>query len=292
MSSFSKNKVAYMYLLITFLAWGSLYVVSKFVLDKIPVITVSFIRYVIAGAVLYFILKQKKLKSIQQQDYKYVFLIGFLGYFVSMATQLLGTKLTSASLAALVNSVNPVMIMLFAVVILKERLTLKKAVCGILAIAGVYIIVGGVDGRGQIWGILISIFSVVLWSWVSVAVRKITQKYDALQITTYAIIIAAICTMPFSLWELSVSSDVQFDGSVMLAILYIGLVCTALSHVLWNKSLSMIEAGTCSLFYPLQPMVAVLLGGIFLGESISANFVFGAILIICGVMFSIIGSKE
>jgi len=289
MSSFSKNKMAYIYLLITFFAWGSLYVISKFVLDKIPVVTVSFIRYVIAGTVLYFILKQRKLKAIQQQDYKYVFLIGFLGYFVSMATQLLGTKLTNASLASLVNSINPVMIMLFAVIILKERLTLKKIVCGVLAITGVYIIVGGIDGHGQMWGVGISIFSVILWSWVSVVVRKITQKYDPLQITTYAIIIAAICTMPFSIWELNVSSKVQFDGSVVLSMLYIGLVCTALSHVLWNKSLSMIEAGTCSLFYPLQPMVAVLLGGIFLGENITVNFVFGAILIVGGVIFSIVG---
>jgi drug/metabolite transporter (DMT)-like permease len=297
MSVFTKEKMknknkAYLYLLITFFAWGSLYVVSKFVLGKIPIITISFLRYVIAGMILLILLKQRKLKKIEKQDYKYVFSIGFLGYFVAIGAQLLGTKLSNASLASLVNSMNPIVIMLFAIFILKEKLTINKIVCGILAIVGVYIIVGGVDGSSQILGISVSIFSVFLWSYVSVIIRKITQKYDSLQITTYGIIIAAICTMPFSIWELTVNPDVQFDRSVILSMLYIGGVCTAVAHVLWNKSLSLMEAGACSLFYPLQPMVAIFLGWLFLGESISMNFVLGAILIIGGVLFSIMGKQE
>lgn len=282
----TETKKAYIYLLFTFFAWGSLYVVSKFVLGKIPVITLSCLRYVIAGSVLYLLLRQRKLQKIAREDYKYVFLIGFLGYFMAIGLQLLGTKLSSASLASLVNSMNPVVIMLFAVFILKEQLTVKKVVCGLLAIAGVYIIAGGAGGSGQLPGIIISIISVILWSWVCVMVRKVTQKYDALQVTAYAIIVAAFCTLPFSVWELSVT-PVELDVSAVLSIFYIGLICTGLSHLLWNKSLSMLEAGTCSLFYPLQPLTAALLGFLFLGESISLNFVLGAVLIIGGVIFSI-----
>ncbi|MBP2642392.1 MAG: DMT(drug/metabolite transporter) superfamily permease [Firmicutes bacterium] len=249
-----KNETkAYIYLLVTFFTWGSLYVVSKFVLGKIPVITLSFLRYVISGAVLWPVLQQRKLKKIDKKDYKYVFGIGFWGYFVAIGAQLLGTKLSNASLAALVNSMNPVVIMLFAVVLLKEKLTLKKVVCGITAIIGVYIIVG-----------------------------------DAFQITTYGIVVAAICTLPFSVWEIMITPAIQFDGSIVVSLLYIAIVCTALAHVLWNKSLSLIEAGTCSLFYPMQPLVAVFLGWALLGESISINFVMGAVLIIGGVFVSLI----
>lgn len=284
-----KNETkAYIYLLVTFFTWGSLYVVSKFVLGKIPVITLSFLRYVISGAVLWPVLQQRKLKKIDKKDYKYVFGIGFWGYFVAIGAQLLGTKLSNASLAALVNSMNPVVIMLFAVVLLKEKLTLKKVVCGITAIIGVYIIVGGGDSTGQLLGVLISIVSVIIWSWVAVVVRKVTQKYDAFQITTYGIVVAAICTLPFSVWEIMITPAIQFDGSIVVSLLYIAIVCTALAHVLWNKSLSLIEAGTCSLFYPMQPLVAVFLGWALLGESISINFVMGAVLIIGGVFVSLI----
>lgn len=57
-------KMAYLYLLITFCAWGSLYVVSKFVLGKIPVFTVSFLRYIIAGTALYIILNKESQKKL------------------------------------------------------------------------------------------------------------------------------------------------------------------------------------------------------------------------------------
>lgn len=289
----TNKKIAYLYLIITFCAWGSLYVVSKFVLGKVPTFTVSFLRYLISGCILLLVLRTKKLKKIEKQDYKYIFLIGFVGYFMSMTIQFMGTKLSNASLSSLVNSLNPITIMIFAAIILKEKLTLKKVFCIVLAIIGVYIIIGGVSGNGQvIWGILMSVTSVITWSFVSVMIRRVTQKYDVLQITTYGIVIAAICTLPCSGYELATTANVQFDWKVILALLYMGLVCTAIAHVLWNKSLSLIEAGTCSLFYPLQPMVSVLLGVIFLGESITMKFILGALLIIGGVVFSLVGNKN
>lgn len=285
-----KKTTAYFYLLITFFAWGSLYVVSKFVLGKVPPFTVSFIRYLIAGTALFFILKKRKHGKIEKQDYKYIFLIGFVGYTLATSAQLLGTKYSNASLASLINSMNPISIMILAAIILKEKLTVKKVVCIIMSIIGVYTIIGSVNGNVQVLGILISVFAVLTWSVMSVYVRKVTQKYDAIQITTYGIIVAAFCTLPLSAIELA-NTYVQFDWSIILWLLYMGLVCTALAHVLWNKSLSILEAGTCSSFYPLQPMVAVFLGWIFLGEKMNVNFIIGAVLIIAGVLFSLIEPK-
>ena len=289
----SNKKMAYLYLIITLCAWGSLYVVSKFVLAKVPTFTVLFIRYFVAGIVLFFVLKRRKVSKIEKQDYKYVFFIGFVGYFLSIVSQFLGTKFTNASLASLINSTNPIFIILFAVFILKEKLTLQKVICVIVALAGTYIIIGGGSTSGHALGILLSVISVILWSLMTVIVRKITQKYNALQITTYAIIIAGICSLPFSTYELIVIPNIDiFDPIVMLSLLYIGLVCTALSHVLWNKSLSMIEAGSCSLFYPIQPMVSVLLGWSLLGENITMRFALGAVLIIGGILFSVVGNQN
>jgi drug/metabolite transporter (DMT)-like permease len=184
------------------------------------------------------------------------------------------------------------MIILFAVPINKEKLTVKKVVCVILAVIGVYIIIGGIDGNGQILGILISICSVILWSFASVTVRRVTQKYDPFQITTYGIIGGFIFSFPVAAYELMTTGNVQFDFKVILSLIYMGLICTALAHVLWNKSLSILEASTCSLFYPVQPMVAGLLGWMFLREDININFIVGAVLIIGGVLTSIVNKRK
>lgn len=289
----SNKGLAYIYLTITVSAWGSLYVVSKFVLGHVPTFTILFLRYLVAGIALLLILRTREPEKIERQDYKYIVMIGFVGYFLSVAAQLLGTKLSNVSLASLINSMNPVFIILFAVPVLKEKITVSKLISVTAAVAGAYIIIGGVGNGGAMIGIIVSIFSVLTWSLMTVLVRRVTQKYDALVVTTYSILVALACTLPVLIYELLTTPHVQlFDPATISSILYMGLVCTALSHVLWNKSLSMIEAGSCSLFYPLQPMVAVSLGGLFSGEKMSITFLMGAVLIIGGVLFSVLAGRR
>ena len=189
---------AYLYLLTNFSLWGCLYVLSKFVLDKLPLFTVACLRYVIAVAVLLTVVHVRKLGKIEKGDWKYVFMVGFLGYFLSLGAQLIETKLSNASLASLVNSTNPVFIMVMAAVLLKEKLTVRKILSILLALAGDYIILGGGAAGAQWAGIVISFFSVVLWSFVSVYVRKITQKYPPLLVTAYGMLVAAVCNLPIA----------------------------------------------------------------------------------------------
>ena len=286
------NKIAYLYLLITFTAWGSLYVVSKFVLGKVPTFTTSFIRSAIAAIVLNIALKQRKVAKISPEDYKYIFIIGFFGYFISMGTQFIGTKLTNASLASLINSMNPITITLLASLILKEKISPRNVISILVLLIGVRILIGDINDNVYIGGILFSLLSVFIWSLVSVLIRKVTRKYNPIQITAYGITMGAVFNLPVSMYEIYTTPDIEFDAGVIIATIYMGLVCTALAHLLWNKSLSMLDAGVCSLFYPIQPLVATLLGIIFLNEAINKNFIIGGLLIVGAVVFNIIGNVK
>lgn len=280
-------KIGYLYLLLTFTIWGSLYVVSKFVLNKLPVFTVSFLRFFIAGIAMYLFMRRKKFPEIQKKDYRYIALIGFCGYFIAIGAQLLGTQLVGASVASLVNSLNPIVIIFVAAIVLKEKLTWQKISGVILSLVGVYLIIGGSTG-GVLLGILVSLFSVVVWSIVSVFMRKITQKYDPVQITTYGILIAAACNLPIAITQTAVSGKLSLDFPAVLSLLYMGIVCTGFAHFLWNKSLSMLPAGNCSLFYPIQPVTSVMFGVIFLRESLTSKMIIGGLLIIIGIIFCLV----
>lgn len=273
---------AYFYLIGNFSLWGCMYVLSKFVLDKLPVFTVAFSRYLIAIIVLFTIVRIKKLRKIEKHDRKYIFMVGFLGYFLSLGAQLIGTKLSGASMASLVNSTNPVFIMVIAAMLLKEKLTAKKILSVLISLIGVYIILGGGSGESQTMGILISFFSVILWAFVSVYVRKITRKYPPLLVTAYGMGVAAACNFPIAVVELFTVEQIGLDGSAVAALLVMGVFCTAVAHLMWNQALSMLEAGTCSAFYPIQPLVSVVLGIIFLHEKMTFSFVIGSLLIIIG----------
>ena len=121
-------KKSYVYLLTTFMLWGSLYVVSQFVLGKIPTFTVAMFRYLIAFIALSLISLKSEKEKIEKSDYKYFFIMGFIGYFISVDCQLLGTKIAGGSMASLINSLNPVIISVMAMIILNEKLEMNKIV--------------------------------------------------------------------------------------------------------------------------------------------------------------------
>ena len=277
----TQRKMAYACLTVTFMLWGSLFVVSKYVLGKLPTFTISFFRFAIAYIALSLI-QRDKAAQIEKKDIPYLFLIGIGGYFIAVGAQLLGTKYAGASLASLLNALNPITMTLFATVFLHERLTMKKIAGLLLALAGVYAILGG-SGSKNTTGIALSLFAVLLWSAVSVLMRKITQKYDSMQVTRHGIGIAALCYLPVSICETISAGQLQIDISCVLSLLYMGAICTGIAYFLWNKSLSVLEAGTCSAFYPLQPLVSAALGMLLLNEQTGLAFWIGSILIMAGI---------
>ena len=286
-----QEKLVYLYLFLTFFLWGSLYVASKYVLDKVPPFTVSLVRYAVAFLLLFAFIRIKKYRPIEKKDYKYIFVIGFLGYFVALVLQLLGTKYSSASFASLINSLNPIVIMIMAALLLNEKLTFQKITGLTLGLAGVYAVLGGVHGGDMRAGIALSLVSVLLWSFVSILIRKISHRYPPLLITAWSMGVALACTLPVSAVELA-RSPVVWDGGVVLALLYMGVMCTCVAHLLWNESLSLVEAGTCSAFYPVQPLSATALGTLLLGESVSLSFWVGTALILMGVMLCLMHGRQ
>ena len=218
--------VGYIYLVLTFVIWGSLYVAAKSVMAEIPSTAVLASRYAIAVVALYFVMRKRGFKKIKKEHRKMLFAVGFVGYFCGIAFQLLGTDLIDASLASLINSLNPVVIPIIAAIFLKERLNAKTVMSIILSVIGVYIILG-IGGGGSFWGIVINILSLLFWSASCCMVRGISQDYDPIQITLYAMAIALCFAMPTAIYEVAVTPCHLSCGG-LVSLLYKGLVCTEL----------------------------------------------------------------
>lgn len=282
----NRKNTGYLFLILTFFIWGSLYVISKYALAVMPPVTVLLGRYGLSVIILFFIARARGFKKIEREDWKYFIIIGFVGYFFSIACQLTGTKLLDASLASLINSLNPVAIPIMAAVFLKERITAKKAIGIAVSIAGIYIILGKGDGSMNLMGVAASILSVLCWSVSSVTVRRIAGKYDPIQISLVGMLLALIPNIPAAAAEL-MTTPCALTASAVLALLYMAAVCTALAHTLWNKSLQILSAGTCSMLYPLQPLTSAVMGVLVLHEGITLSFVIGAVIICAGVLISV-----
>lgn len=278
--------------------WGGMYVVSKYVLNFIPPLTLVWLRYVIAFVFLFIILKTVHSKSekhvtIGKRDWLLLGWIGFIGYFISIAFQFIGTKLTDAHTAALITSATPAFIVLFAKRVLKERLTVQKTIAMLLATIGVVVVVGWDTKIGNyFWGSLILVGAAITWALLSVYVKLASKRFSSLTITTYAVMFAIVFTTPAMLWELR-SNVLAFQNIfVLLGVIYLGVIATAGAFFLWNKGMELMDAGIGSLFFFFQPMVGSLLGWLLLKEELNVNFFIGGTLILVSVLIVTLKKKK
>ncbi|WP_267378275.1 DMT family transporter [Bacillus sp. GM_Baccil_2] len=277
--------------------WGGMYVVSKYVLDFIPPLTLVWLRFIIAFVVLYGILKpaekkQKKKVTIRKKDWLLFAWIGFIGYFISITCQFIGTKLSDAHTGSLVTSATPAFMVIFAALILKEKLSARRLLSTILATIGVIIVIGwDIEIGSYFIGTIILAGAAITWALLSIYVKIASIQFSSLVITTYAIFFSLFFITPFMIWELQTSSIGTVNTYVIFGVLYLGIVSTAGAFFLWNKGLELIDASIGSLFFFLQPIVGSLLGWLLLNETLNSNFFIGGILIICSVLITTFEKK-
>lgn len=284
------NKRRLIPLFAAFVLWGSQYVISKIALRTVPPVTLLALRYLVSVPALFIVLRLRHaLTPVEKGDWPILFAIGFTGYFASFCLQMLGINRLTGSVSSLLGAMNPIFIPILAALFLHERITPAKIACVALSMAGVVVIVG-VDGTVDASGALLMLASVFLWSTASIIIRRVSGRYDPMQIALIAILCALPLTGGWSLIELQ-SAPCSFTLESVLAVLYMGVLGTAVTHSLWNYSLRVMDASFCSMFYPMQPLVSSILGVLFLHEAVTPGFVIGALMICCGIVAAVISAK-
>jgi drug/metabolite transporter (DMT)-like permease len=269
--------------------WGGMYVVSKVVLDIIPPFTLVTLRLLLGALTLTIVLFFKGFPSITRKQIWQVLGVGLIGYGISLSLQFLGTKLSTAANGSLVTSATPAFVLLFAWMLLGEKITRRRLLALFLATLGV---VAVIDPRSAqlnpdlFLGNLFLIGAAITWALYSVLVRKVTQSTDVLLFSTIAFLGGLPVSVPASAWELSRVGVGEITIAVVAGVLFIGIISTALAMVLWNTAFAYVSAGLASLTFFAQPVVGTLLGAFFLGETITPLFIVGGLLIGMGIVIS------
>ncbi len=285
-----KKYLGPLYLTLAASIWGGVYVVSKVVLEVLPALELVWIRYLIALVTLgIFGWSTGESWKIPRKTLPLVALIGIIGYFISIWAQFAGTHLSSAQMGSVITAATPAFMVVFARLLLKESITLKKAVSLGLATAGVLCIVGIDDlGESTRMGGFILGLAAVTWALMSVLVKKIPEGTSVVVVTTYAIFVAMIAMTPLAISQMQPEHlQIIARPAILSGILYIGTISTAGAFYFWNKGLQLVDAGSGGLYFFFQPLVGTLFGWIFLGEQVGVPFWIGSALIFAGVLLVI-----
>lgn len=281
----------YLALAVAAAIWGGMYVVSKATLAYIPPFTLLWLRYCTGLAVLWTLVCRQGLRQPFAQDRKVFLTIGLVGYVMSVGLQFVGTRLSSAHMGAILTAASPAFIVFFARFMLGEAFTLRKLFSVFVASCGVVVVVGLGSGNGAgdgaLTGNIALIGAAVTWALLSVLAKKASATYSPLVITTYAIFWATLCTTPIMVVEWQFLPVSGLDRPLIwLAILYLGIVSTAGAFYLWNKGMQLVEAGTGSMFFFLQPVVGAGLGWLVLHEHMGSSFFIGGAMILVAVLIA------
>ena len=272
--------------------WGGMYVVSKVVLDVIPPFALVSLRLILGALTLALVLLIRGFPPISRRQALEVLGVGLVGYGISLSLQFLGTKLSTAANGSLVTSATPAFVLVFASLVLKEKITWLRLAALLLATLGVIAVIDPRSAQlnpGLFLGNLALIGAAVTWALYSVLVRKTTRDVNVLLFSLIAFLGGLPVSVPAGAWELQTMGVGELSLGIVGGVLFLGIISTALAMVLWNTAFAFVDASLASLTFFAQPVVGTLLGWLFLGERITPLFLLGGLLIGLGL---VVASRE
>lgn len=272
--------------------WGGMYVVSKWGFQSIPPVTLAFLRVFIGATVLLGVVRVAyPRRSFTRRDWRGFAVLG-VWVAVTMGTQFVGTDLTTASEGSLITVLTPVFTLGLGVALLGEELTPRKLAGTALAIGGtVFVLAGQYElatiGAGSAAGIGFLVVASAGWAAYTVCGKPLIRRYSALETATYSTVLAvpllaALVPVELRFTDATIRS-VSVTGPLVAAVLYLGVLSTAVAWYCWYKGMEVTDAGTVAVFFFAQPIVGAALGAVVLGESIGTEFFVGGLLMALGV---------
>ncbi|GAB5491250.1 MAG: DMT family transporter [Phototrophicaceae bacterium] len=275
--------------------WGGMYVVSDVVLEIIPPFTLLLLRLIFGTLSLSIFVVGKPFPDLNRRAWLDILGVGIIGYGLSLGAQFVGTDLSTAVNGAIVTSATPAFVVLFAVIILHEKLTFRRLLSVILATLGVFIIIdfsqASFSSDTFVGNVFLGI-AALTWGLYSVLIRWLSHKYpqiDTIFITILSFIGGILLVIPASAIELTRETVVlaDIDAGIILGILFLGIVSTAVAMWLWNTAFVLLDASTASVLFFVQPISGAFLAWLFLGQGLSLTIWVGGALIAVGVLLSL-----
>ena len=197
---------------------------------------------------------------------------------------------TSVAVATLCYYMEPTIVILLSPLLFKEKLFGKKLVCAIVSLIGMVLVSGIVETAGQglalsnIRGVLFGLGSAAFYASV-VILNKIIKVDNAYQKTIIQLLSAAVVLLPY-LMITERGKSYEFSAVSVVMLLVLGLFHTGFAYALYFGSMKALEAQTIAVMSYIDPVSALILSALVLGERMSVIGIIGAVMIIGAALFS------
>ena len=282
--------MSYILVLIAGVSWGLIGVFTK-AIDALGFTEMQmlFVKGVLATAVLFlitFFKDKSQLKLKNWKDIRYFVGTGIISFAFFSWAYMKAVNLTSLGVAAVLLYTAPTFVMLFSIVLFKEKMTKTKGIVLLMTFVGCIFVTGLLEGGAAVitWqGIGIGLASGVGYALYSIfGTYAIRAGYGSLTISFYTFLMATI-VMSFLVEPAVVVSQITEMGQWPLAISF-ALLTTVLPYLTYTKGLSGLPASKASVTATIEPVVAAILGIVVFHESVTMMKLTGIVLVLSSVV--------
>lgn len=251
---------------------------------------IALYRAVIGSLVIILItvfLKQTTSFRIEKRDLILILLsgaaIGFNWMFLFEAY-----RYTTIANATLSYYFAPVLVMLLAPVVLKEKWTLSKGIAFIIAVLGLFLVVNpeidGTSPHHHLVGVSYGLLAAVLYASV-ILINQFIKNMNSYQRTTVQLVVASIVLLPYVFLTQGLSLP-SFDIRSVIFLVILGVFHTGIANFFYFSLLPRLSAQTVSVMSYIDPISAVFFSALFLGETITPLQIVGGIFILGSTLMS------
>jgi len=253
--------------------WGLAFPLIQIGLEDFSPVILGFLRFALAAAIMTVVVFIRfpvgDVVSTVKREWKSLTVFGLLYVTIPNVAQNMGLEHGTSSVASVIQSSGPVMTLLFAVLLLGERITLLKGIGTVVAMTGTVMLVasGGISlGDDEFVSSTLILVSAASYGLAWVSAKRMLSRNPPMLVIGLSIIMGTAMlalSVPFESEPLAV-----FDLMSVANLLVLGVFCAALSSVLYLSSLEHEEVSRMAFFIYLMPVFASVFAWAIRGEGV------------------------
>ncbi len=282
--------------------WAINFIAGKIGLRFIPVLTLASFRVVLAGTVMlptYLLCSRlpafaeaanARRRGFTARDLWTFLYLGFFGVTVNQMCFTVGLRYTSVSHASLIVGMGPIYTLVLAVLLRLETATWRKATGMAVSLSGIAIMASenGISAHSpSLLGDVITMTGSIGFAMYVVLGKRVAGRHDTLTMTAFNHFAGALIVLPLAIRQARALGPAEnwrvIPWTSWAALFYMAVFSSAIAYVFYFWLLRYLEASQLSAFSYLLPVLATILGILWLGEKGSWGQVLGAALALGGL---------
>ncbi|MGB7296705.1 MAG: EamA family transporter [Candidatus Aminicenantales bacterium] len=270
------------------LIWGTTFLVIKIGLEDLPPFLAVGLRFLMAGLVLsfYLLLAQDRVALPKgRENLKFIISLTLLNYLVPYALVYWGEQFISSGLTSVIFATLPLNIIFISTVLFRDKPSLWDVGGVVLGLAGIVVIFSeavfhhsGFHIQGMIAVYLCSLSQAA----IAIILKRSRIPYQPLEVNLVPFLASGVLITGLSLVS-EQGRDVQITWSAVLSVIYLSVFGTVLAFGIYLWLIPRIKLSLLSTYTYILPLIALLVGYLFLNETLSPLQLGGTCLVLGGI---------